>query len=105
MKDGSTPKVHWVRAAIIIRGNLHPTMVKPMQLFEGKIEPADVCQGQVGNCWLIAAVACLSNYPGAIMRVFITREQTDRGLYQVREVAYMLRSRRKQTQGSSKIGY
>jgi hypothetical protein len=38
---------------------------------------------QVGNCWLIAAIACLSNYPGAIMRVFLTREATERGLYQV----------------------
>jgi len=78
------PQVHWPRARTITRGNIHPTMVKPMVLFEGTIEPADVCQGQVGNCWLIAAVACLSNYPGAIMRVFLTREATDRGLYQVR---------------------
>ena len=29
---------------------------KRPQLFEGEIEPNDLCQGAVGDCWLVAAV-------------------------------------------------
>jgi len=77
---------HWVRANELDReaDPNHPKQkITTMKLFEGEIEPKDVCQGQVGNCWLIAAMACLAEHPGAIRRVFRTRERTDRGLYQI----------------------
>mmetsp|Transcript_33608 Transcript_33608/g.56454 ORF Transcript_33608/g.56454 Transcript_33608/m.56454 type:complete len:458 (+) Transcript_33608:56-1429(+) len=55
-----------------------------MKLFEGKIEPKDVAQGAVGDCWLIAAFACLAEFPGAIQKVFVTKEWNTRGKYQLR---------------------
>jgi len=55
-----------------------------MKLFEGEIEPQDVAQGAVGDCWLIAAFACLAEFPGAIQKVFVTREWNTRRKYQVR---------------------
>eukprot|EP00670_Eutreptiella_braarudii_P008262 CAMPEP_0174306358 /NCGR_PEP_ID=MMETSP0810-20121108/396_1 /TAXON_ID=73025 ORGANISM="Eutreptiella gymnastica-like, Strain CCMP1594" /NCGR_SAMPLE_ID=MMETSP0810 /ASSEMBLY_ACC=CAM_ASM_000659 /LENGTH=327 /DNA_ID=CAMNT_0015413043 /DNA_START=277 /DNA_END=1261 /DNA_ORIENTATION=- len=54
-----------------------------MKLFDRDIEPSDIEQGGVGNCWLMSAFACLAEYPGAIQRCFITKEYSVRGKYKV----------------------
>ena len=54
------------------------------QLFEGAIEPNDLCQGAVGDCWLVAAFACASEFPHVIRRMFQTREYNSRGKYRVK---------------------
>ena len=69
----------WVRAH-----ELKAFKGKRPQLFEGKIEPSDLCQGAVGDCWLVAAFACASEFPDAIGRMFITQECNPRGLYKVK---------------------
>jgi hypothetical protein len=38
----------------------------------------------VGNCWLMAGMACLAEYPGAIQKAFLTREHNARGKYRIR---------------------
>lgn len=43
-------------------------------LISGKIEPADIAQGQVGDCWLMSALACLAAVEGAIQKTFVTKE-------------------------------
>ena len=58
--------------------------VAHMRLFSGKIEPADIGQGQLGDCWLMTALACLSEFPGAIQNIFETDEYNARGRYVVR---------------------
>ena len=68
--------VDWVRAEDILKGRI--------KLYEGKIEPADLCQGAVGNCWLVAALACAAEHPGAVRKAFSTREHNPRGKYVVR---------------------
>lgn len=54
------------------------------RLFGDKIQPADICQGQVGDCWLMSAIACLAQVPGAIQRNFVIREYTHYGRYKIR---------------------
>ena len=46
---GKDTSVEWVRATDLFDG-------RP-KLYEGKVEPADLCQGSVGDCWLVAALA------------------------------------------------
>jgi hypothetical protein len=43
---------------------------KPVALFVGKIEPNDIDQGELGDCWLLAAMAALAEYPTRVKAVF-----------------------------------
>lgn len=58
--------------------------VQHVRLFSGKIEPSDIGQGQLGDCWLMTALACLSEFPGAIQNIFETVEYNPRGRYVVK---------------------
>lgn len=93
----------WVRAQ-----DLKSFKGKRPQLFEGEIEPSDLAQGAVGDCWLVAAFACASEFPDCIRQMFgkcqcqgynacilcvpqtflfyntVTKEYNPRGLYKVR---------------------
>lgn len=70
----------WVRAH-----ELDAFKGKRPQLFEGKIEPDDLCQGAVGDCWLVAAMACASEHPDCIRNLFsAVKEYNPRGLYKVK---------------------
>lgn len=71
------PEVEWVRIP-----ELDPS--KPFRLFEGAIEPADLIQGQVGDCYLISALASLAETPAAIRSVVLNAERSARGQYSVR---------------------
>jgi hypothetical protein len=53
------------------------------KLFARGIDTDDIAQGQLGDCWLLSAIACLAEFPGAIEKVFITREYSARGKYAV----------------------
>lgn len=59
----------WVPARRLHRGQ--------WRLFDG-IDPLDLLQGKVGNCWLMAALAALAEYPKAVEKVFkVDGSQTD----------------------------
>jgi hypothetical protein len=55
-----------------------------VKLFEDGIKPGDVAQGKLGNCWLIAALACVSEHPAIIRKVFLTERASANGKYKVR---------------------
>ena len=58
----------WVRAK-----DLDEFKGKRSQLFEGDIKPDDLCQGAVGNCWLVAALSSASELPDCIRNMFVTK--------------------------------
>jgi hypothetical protein len=43
----------------------------------GDIDPSDIVQGDVGNCWLLSAVSALAEFDGAIKRLFRKTEKLD----------------------------
>ena len=45
------------------------------------MDPEDICQGALGDCWLLSALAALSEYPNKILEVFLTDSYNPRGIY------------------------
>jgi calpain-15 len=59
-------------------------MKKVNCLFDSSIAPSDICQGVLGNCWLIAAFATLCERPSFIQNCFLTPVFNRFGKYKVR---------------------
>ena len=52
-------------------------------LFQDKIEMADIKQGGLGDCYFLASIANLANYPSLIFRMFKTKEINDEGYFEI----------------------
>ncbi len=52
-------------------------------LFDDKIEPADIKQGSVGDCWLMSGLAALSTNPGVIQSIFKSKSVNKQGYYEI----------------------
>lgn len=48
------------------------------------VHPNDIWQGSVGNCWLLAGISALAEYPGRIQSLFKESEISHNGMYHVR---------------------
>jgi calpain-15 len=48
------------------------------------IEPSDAKQGNLGDCYLLASFAALSERPHLIQNIFVTRQFNSRGRYTLR---------------------
>mmetsp|Transcript_3680 Transcript_3680/g.3609 ORF Transcript_3680/g.3609 Transcript_3680/m.3609 type:complete len:142 (-) Transcript_3680:1542-1967(-) len=53
-------------------------------VFDKSIEPADILQGVLGDCWFLCAVACLAEMPSLIERLFLINEYNEEGVYRVK---------------------
>jgi hypothetical protein len=75
-KDGA-PSACWKRP-----GRGEGLLDKPINLC-GAIEPNDLKQGKVGDCSLIAAIACLCEFPDAVLKLFDKRRLSQTGCYEI----------------------
>jgi hypothetical protein len=49
-----------------------------------KAEPTDACQGQLGDAWLIAAIAAVAEFPNYLKdKIFSTKQATADGKYEL----------------------
>lgn len=59
--------VEWIRCHDLFRGE--------SAVLYDVIEPKDLLQGQVGDCWLIASIAALAEYSAAVEKLFLQYDQ------------------------------
>ncbi len=72
---GNLKKFPWARISEIY---------KNPELFIAPIDPNDLCQGQLGDCYLIAAISVLTQAPLLLFRCFVNKTSNDEGIYTVR---------------------
>ncbi|KAG2392806.1 hypothetical protein C9374_011531 [Naegleria lovaniensis] len=70
--------VHWMRPKDFCKGSLKP------ELFLAGIEPADIRQGRVGDCYFLGAIAVAALHPKLIKALFIPSAYNEYGIYQIR---------------------
>ena len=71
-----TDAIHWRRPKDFLTGKY--------EIFLQSIEPNDILQGKLGDCWLMSAVASLSERPELVQRLFITKRVNRKGFYRLR---------------------
>lgn len=54
------------------------------QVFDKSIEPNDILQGNLGDCWFLCAVSCIAEMPNLVERLFLTKEYNEEGIYRVK---------------------
>jgi len=48
-----------------------------------QVDPNDIDQGELGDCWILSSIAALSEHPDRIARIVVTKRVNQVGVYQV----------------------
>lgn len=58
--------------------------MKDPQLFHGKIEPSDIKQGYLGDCYFLAGLAAIAERPDRIFNLFLTQDLNQQRYFSVK---------------------
>ena len=96
-KVSTNKKVKWIRSSEMVfektvtssnvsgkRSSEKKELVTYDRLVDKGMDPEDICQGALGDCWLLSAMASLSSTTTTIEECFLTNEWNPRGKYTVR---------------------
>ena len=70
--------IQWIRIKDI--ESLGPEAV----VFAGKIEPNDIKQGQLGDCYFLSSLSVLTEYPERVRKLFVS-EEINRGIFAIKQ--------------------
>ena len=54
------------------------------KMFDKDIDPNDIRQGMLPDCWLLSALSSMAEMPEMIQRLFISKEYNPKGIYKIR---------------------
>jgi len=81
--------LQWERASVL--ASKDDSEKAEMRLFDigtgddkALVEPGDIQQGALGDCWLLGAFAAFAEVPGGLQNLFVNKEASSRGKYKVR---------------------
>ena len=75
LSSGSRSQVTWKRI---------PDVIRNPEFISGRIEPADVLQGKIGNCYFLSSVAALAETDYRIKNLFPELKINPHGIYMAR---------------------
>lgn len=75
--------IHWRRPRDFMLVDPRKGQLEP-QVFEKMIEPSDIIQGELADCWFLCACSSLAEMPELVERLFVTPTYNEEGLYRVR---------------------
>ena len=62
---------------------LASAIYNPVYVFEDGVEPNDINQGQLGDCYFLAALSSLAEFEDRVKSIFVTKEINKAGIYMV----------------------
>eukprot|EP00744_Colponema_vietnamica_P002753 GILI01004288.1.p1 GENE.GILI01004288.1~~GILI01004288.1.p1 ORF type:complete len:422 (-),score=71.13 GILI01004288.1:139-1404(-) len=71
IEDVQLSTVTWERLENICGGTDKSVLVN------GGISPGEIVQGSLGNCWLLASMAAVAEYPALVRDVFVVKQKND----------------------------
>lgn len=66
-------RVHQIPELVDSNGELH--------IFQGRIEPNDIKQGQIGDCYFLSSLAAIAEIPDRIRFMFASSDSNEFGVY------------------------
>ncbi|CAI2386063.1 unnamed protein product [Moneuplotes crassus] len=61
----------------------HEIFDGPFHLFSEGIDPCDIKQGILGNCYFLSALSALAEFPAEIKKIFQDKEVSKNGIYKI----------------------